>query len=79
MIIIIGFEVYIIQSYYDQQKLAAVSDFVNLKWSYVPKTGIQLVETANSRRITKVTYYNPIHDESNYIPIFVKKLRSINA
>lgn len=37
-IIIIIVEVYFVQSYYNQQKLAAISDFVQLKWKYQPRT-----------------------------------------
>lgn len=31
-------EVYFVQLYYNQQKLAAISDLVQVKWKYQPKT-----------------------------------------
>lgn len=77
-IIIIAVEIYIVQSYYKQQKLAAVSDFVHLKWKYVPKPKIQSDKNRSSTSIVLENQLDETEDQSSYIPIFVKDLRRAN-
>ncbi|XP_008184562.1 uncharacterized protein LOC100575840 [Acyrthosiphon pisum] len=76
-IIIIMVEIYIVQSYYKQQKLAAISDFVYLKWKYIPKS-----QSDENRSAVKIIPENPLDqtdDQSGYIPIFVRDLRRANS
>lgn len=42
---IVSVELYIVQAYYNQQKLYAISNFVRLKWKYLPKTKAQTDKT----------------------------------
>jgi len=76
-IIVLVVEIYIVQSYYKQQKLAAVSDFVQLKWKYLPNNKTQSGQ--NKSTVIIITKNQESQDESNYIPIFVKELRHVNA
>jgi len=66
-----------VQSYYKQQKLAAVSDFVYLKWKYIPKS-----QSDENRSALKIISENPLDqtdDQTGYIPIFVRDLRRANS
>lgn len=70
-------EIYIIKSYYKQQKLAIVGDFVHLKWKYVSNT-----KKRSDKTTAAIKSDNPLvqtQDESNYISIFVKDLRNTNS
>lgn len=78
-ITIIAVEIYIVQSYYKQQKLAAVSDFVHLKWKYIPKPKTQSDENRSTVGITPENPLNQTEDQSGYIPIFVRDLRRANS
>ncbi|CAH1725827.1 uncharacterized protein LOC126550151 [Aphis gossypii] len=76
-IIILVVEIYIVQSYYKQQKLAAVSDFVQLKWKYLPNNKTQSGQ--NKSTVIIIAENQESQDESSYIPIFVKELRHVNS
>lgn len=70
-------EIYIVQSYYKQQKLAAVSDFVQLKWKYLPNNKTHSGQ--NKSTVIIIAENQESQDESSYIPIFVKELRHVNS
>ncbi|KAL5244168.1 hypothetical protein ACI65C_011578 [Semiaphis heraclei] len=74
-ILITAVEIYIVQSYYRQQKLAAVSDFVHLKWKYIPKPKTQ---SGENRSTINIIPENPLadqtDDQSGYIPIFIASI-----
>ncbi|KAE9532530.1 hypothetical protein AGLY_009611 [Aphis glycines] len=76
-IIILVVEIYIVQSYYKQQKLAAVSDFVQLKWKYLPNKKTQSGQ--NKSTVIIIAENQESQDESSYIPIFIKELRHVNS
>ncbi|XP_015377275.1 PREDICTED: uncharacterized protein LOC107171542 [Diuraphis noxia] len=79
-ITIIAVEIYIVQSYYKQQKLAAISDFVHLKWKYVPKPKTQSDENRSTiYKIPENLLTDQTEDQSSYIPIFVRDLRRANS
>lgn len=66
------------QSYYNQQKLVAVGNFVQLKWKYIPTISkIELDKITTTRVMRTNNTHNQIaEDESDYIPIFVKKMQT---
>lgn len=72
-------EIYIVQSYYKQQKLAAVNDFVQLKWKYLPNSKMQSDQNKSEVIIISENPLDQTQDQSNYIPIFVKELRNANS
>ncbi|XP_025418886.1 uncharacterized protein LOC112689407 [Sipha flava] len=76
-IIVIGVESYVVQSYYNQQKLAAVDNYVALKWKYLPEPKMKFNKSANTTTITTMRCDLP-QDESDYIPIFVKNIKNCN-
>uniref|UniRef100_A0A2S2P1X7 Transmembrane protein n=1 Tax=Schizaphis graminum TaxID=13262 RepID=A0A2S2P1X7_SCHGA len=78
-IIILVVEIYIVQSYYKQQKLAAVNDFVQLKWKYLPNSKMQSHQNKSEVVIISENPLDQTQDQSNYIPIFVKELRKANS
>lgn len=74
-ILIVSIEVYIVQAYYNQQKLYAISNFVRLKWKYLPKTKTQ---TDQTRTISTTEKHNRTQQDGfGNIPIFVKNLHEI--
>jgi len=78
-IMIFAVEINIVQSYYKQQKLAAVSDFVHLKWKYIPNPKTQPNQNIPTMTIIAENPFVQTQDESSYIPIFVKDLRNANS
>jgi len=68
-----------VQSYYKQQKLAAVSDFVYLKWTYIPKSKTQSDGNSSAVKIIEENPLDQTDDQSGYIPIFVRDLRRANS
>lgn len=74
-IIVIGVELYIVQSYYYQQKLAAIENCVALKWKYLPKPKIKVNKSAETKTIMTTRCDLP-RDESDYVPIFIKNLKT---
>lgn len=56
--------------------MAAVENFVTLKWKYLPKPKVKSARhsvTISTRRC------DPTVDDSGYIPIFVKNLKNIDS
>lgn len=76
-IIIIGVEVHAVRKYYKQQKLAAVGDVIRLK--YQSKTKARTNKLTITEVMTNDTYSRINVDESDYVPIFVRKINNTNS
>lgn len=81
-IIIVGIELYIVQIHYGQQKLAAISNIVDVRWKYIskPKISSDYITTTRTGETTNNNQTVADDNEStDYIPIFVKNLRNTNS
>ncbi|XP_050432367.1 uncharacterized protein LOC126840565 isoform X2 [Adelges cooleyi] len=76
---LICFELYVVQSFYHQEKLASMNTFVQLKWKYLPKNKIPpktvRIAVSNTSIIESENDSETLQDDTKEIPIFVRAMQ----